>query len=170
MTTETMNKLQSAIETSGIKNYQFNVDLGTVLANNGVAFVKDAGGAIACFRRAEYGGATSPFNGIDVAVADYVDIHEFRTGGSFKAMKDFGEALSLSFTNEELQKMLSFTVDNYKVIPETGDYNRFVPLSDKAYEALTPEEKEDYDRKKEAAEEAAKKHLTPGFVAHIDLG
>jgi hypothetical protein len=73
-------------------------------------------------------------------------------------------------TDEDKNLIVQFEGNNSTLIPPTGDYNRFVPLTEEQYERLSPEEKEKYDAEKAAHDEYEKKYIGQNLAARISVG
>jgi hypothetical protein len=58
---------------------------------------------------------------------------------------------------------------NYNIIPETGDYNRFVYLTESQYNALSEEEKEKYNAAKDAYEKEKATYIGQNVSARITV-
>lgn len=151
MTTEIAAKIKSAIETSGITYYQFNTMNAMRMDNNGdnaFAFIDED---LECVHgvRMNYGG--SKLNMTDEPFlytnSGYAEISEFMMAGSRKELEDFFEAMDISLTDEQIKVMDEIAKSRTKMNPITGDYT-FAPVSEEEYESMTPEQKEEYDKKK----------------------
>ena len=147
MTLSNIKKFLAACQEAGIKNYQFDTDLGTHLYNNTETsiIVLDETEEVAYNFRNKINDLNTSYNGnLYVQGANLSDIHEVRFGGTIDEIKAFATAYGLTFTDEQLNLLLKNDLTNYNVKPETGDYN-FVPLTNSALEALSEEERKEYE-------------------------
>ncbi len=173
-----MNKSQAkkfiaAADTAGIKNYQFDTDLGSHLYNNDHSIIKfvESDEIVYNIRDSHFGGShNTNADPLQVVGAWCEDLHEARIAGSYSQIKTFLETLGVSLYDSDLKIMLDIENMNVDIIPATGDYNRFVPLTKKQYDALTPEEKEKYDAAKKADDDAKAKYIGQHAAASITLG
>lgn len=173
-----MNKTQTrkfidAAGTAGIANYQFDTDLGSHLYNNDHAIIKfiDADEIVYNIRDSHFGGShNSNHDPLQVVGAWCEDLHEARIAGTYSQIKTFLETLGVTLSDSDLKIMIDIENMNVDIIPATGDYNRFSPLTKKQYDALTDEEKAKYDADKKAADEAKAKYIGQHSAASITLG
>lgn len=173
MTGKQTKKFIEAAKTAGIKNYQFDTDLGTHLYNNSRAINKfvEADEIVYNIRDPRYGGSHNTYNdGVQVVAAWTEDIHEARIVGSCKQISTFLETLGVELSESDLKIMIDIDNSNVDIIPETGDYNRFKPLTQKQYDALSDEAKEEYNKAKEAEEERKHNYIGQNCAASITLG
>ena len=175
MTTEVCKKFLEAVKSADIKVYEFTTDVGSHFYNdNKTRFVIPNHDleAIIAIRPANFAGASFPTyaDKIQTVVANYGDIHEVRTAGSYEQIKNFVEAMGLSLTDEQAKIMLEIEHSNYDIKPETGNYvDRFKYLSKKQYDELSDEEKKSYDSEKEKYEEARKNYIGQNMAASISF-
>lgn len=160
MTENQITKFIEAADAANIKSYDFATDIYAHLYHDGESsLVKydSANKMLLNIRSSNYGGSVPQFgqNKILVTGADLIDVHEARIAGDYDQIKTFLENFGVTLSDDELKIMVDLNKMNYDIIPETGDYNRFVPLSKKQYDALSPEKKEEYDAAK--AEDDKKK-------------
>ena len=66
--------------------------------------------------------------------------------------------------------MVEIDKSNVDIIPATGDYNRFVPLTKKQYDALSDKEKKEYDKAKAEEEKRQHDYIGQNAAASITLG
>lgn len=112
-------------------------------------------------------GSLSGNNAIIMTGADPDSVKEFRLNGNFKTIKKFADALGVEISNEEEKLLRQIDINNLVVKPQTGDYsNIFHILSPEEIEALTPEEKEEYEEHVKKEEERLK--LPKGVPCRID--
>ena len=173
MTGEQTKKFIEAAKTAQIKNYQFDTDLGTHLYNNDHAFNKfvEADEIVYNIRNGKFGGS---HNGTDralqVVAAWTEDIHEARISGTSDQISTFLKTLGVELSDSDLKIMVEIDKSNVDIIPATGDYNRFVPLTKKQYDALSDKEKEEYDKAKAAEEKRQHDYIGQNVAASITLG
>ena len=141
-------QIMTAVNEAEITNYDFYTDVGTHLYNTkdtAIAFLDEEHNAvISVQKRFTLDGPPYPGN-LLLDVADIEDIHEFRCGGDYKTINKFIEAFGSSLTEEQYKLLLKIDRSNYDIKPETGDYVSFTPKSEAEVEAMTPEEKEEYE-------------------------
>lgn len=173
MTSEQCQSFLTAVESAGIKSYQFTTDTPSHLYNDGENHITKADFAKECivaFRSATIGGSHNVYNGIQVVIADFADVHEIRTGGSYDQIKKFCESFNVELTDDEFKVLLKIDKQNYDIKPETGDYNKsFTYLSSKQYEALSNKEKAEYAERKAAYEKAKAEYIPANQAAQITL-
>lgn len=172
MTGEQITKVIDTAKAAGITTYDFATDIYAHFYHDGEnSFVKydSTNDVLFNVRSSNYGGAVPQFgqNKILVMGADPIDVHEARIAGDYDQIKTFLENFGLDLSDDELKIMVDLNKMNYDIIPETGDYNRFVPLSKKQYDALTPEEKEEYDAAKAKDDEAKANYIGQHAAASI---
>ena len=173
MTSEQCKSFLAAVENAGIKLYQYTTDIPTHLYNDGKNHIAKADFTKNCvvgFRSATVGGSNNVYNGIQVVIADFSDIHEIRTGGSYEQIKKFCESFNVNLTDDEFKVLLKIDKQNYDIKPATGDYNNsFAYLSSKQYEALSNKEKAEYAERKAAYEKAKAEYIPANQAAQITL-
>ena len=172
MTKEQTRKFLDAVESAEIKYYEFDTDLGTHLYNNKEAILKfvEADEMVYNIRSNAYGGSTNTYGDRYQIVAAWTeDIHEARTSGTLDQITNFINAIGSSFTDDDIKILTNINQSTYDINPETGDYNRFVKLSKKEYDALTPEKKEEYDAKYAEEEKKKANYLPSGVSARITI-
>ena len=167
-----VSKIMSAIEDAKIEEFMVVDDIFVRYYNNktnSIVKADDANEMFVC-ARSNYseGGAYKALPGnLEVVAVDYTDMHEIRVAGDYQHVSDFLNKLGLSLTDEELAMLRTIDSRNFTIIPETGDYNpSFVYLTPEEYEALSEEEKEEYNKAK-ADYELRKNHLGQHFAASI---
>ena len=170
MTKNQILKIMSAMESAEIKNYMVVDDIVTRLYNCDTAIVKvdEADEMFIGIRANNIGGSHKRFDSnIEVVTMDFTDVHEIIVGADHDKIISFVENLGVSLSDDE--KKLIITIDDkyYDIIPPTGDYNRFVPLTEEQYEKLTPEEKEAYNKRKAEEEEKERKYIGQHRAARI---
>lgn len=112
-------------------------------------------------------GSLAGNNAIIMTGADPDSVKEFRLNGDFDTIKKFADALGVEISNEEEKLLRQIDINNIVVKPQTGDYsNIFHILSPEEIEALTPEEKEEYEEHVKKEEERLK--LPKGVPCRID--
>lgn len=174
MTQEQCEKFLAAVEAAGIKSYRFTSDIGTHLYNDGTTAIAKpiySIQAVVGLRRTKYSGAVQQFSGnINVDMIDFPDVHEILTGGSYNQIKTFCDTLGMDLNSDDLKILLEIDKGNYDIKPENGDYvNTFKYLSESQYEALSPEEKAEYDNKKAAYEKAKREYIPANQAASITM-
>lgn len=172
MTGAQTKKFLEAINKAGIESYEFDTDLVSHLYHNDNAIIKfvEEDEMIYNIRSMNYTGSHHPYQGnIQVVAAWTEDVHEARTAGNYEQIKTFLEALGATFTDSDTKIMLNIEKKNSDIIPATGDYNRFVPLTKKQYDALSDEKKEEYDAAKEKADKAAHDYIGQNSAVSISL-
>ena len=174
MTKEVCQKIFDAMESAGITTFEILTDGSFIRArNNEFDTVKwDGDETFICIRSEKTPSATSFAGNIRISVIHMDQIEEIRVGGELKQMKDYISALGFSLTEEEEKKIVKIESYNNRTInPLTGDYFDFAYLSEEEYEALTPEEKVEYDKKKAEYEAYKNEHyMGQGgkFVPHVE--
>lgn len=175
MNVKQTKKFIEAAKAANINNYQFDTDLGTHLYNNSYAINKfvEADEIVYNIRDARFGGSHNTYDknsSIQVTAAWVEDIHEARIGGSYDQISTFLKNLGVELSDSDLKIMINIDKANVDIIPATGDYNRFVPLTKKQYDALSEKEKEEYDIAKEEEEKRKHDYIGQGAAASITLG
>ena len=120
MTGKQTKKFIEAAKTAGIKNYQFDTDLGTHLYNNSRAINKfvEADEIVYNIRDPRYGGSHNTYNdGVQVVAAWTEDIHEARIAGSCKQISTFLETLGVELSESDLKIMIDIDNSNVDIIP-----------------------------------------------------
>ena len=163
-----------AAEAAELDYYQFDTDLGTHLYHNGkngiLKYIDDKE-LVLNIRDSYYGGNRDIYpDRLQVIAATIEDIHEARINGPADKIKVFLESLGADITDVDEKMMVNINNINVNIIPQTGDYNRFSPLTQKQYDELTPEQKEKYDEELAAYNEAKAKYIGQHAAARIDLG
>ena len=169
MTGSQIQTILSAVESAEIKQYQFITDNNDNYYNHDSSIVKfDSGNDIlwAIGLAPKFGNITG--NGaIIINGADSESVHEFRTTGDYESIKKLADALSIELTDDDQKLLLQINANNLVVKPVTGDYsNVFHKLSKEEYDALTDEEKAEYDEHVKKEEERFK--LPKGIAGRID--
>lgn len=173
MTNDLAKIIVGAIESAGIKKYQFDTDLGTHLYNNDNAIIKyiEGDSAVYNIRNGHSGGShnTSAYP-LQIVAAHVDDLHEARVSGTYDQISAFLEAAGVSLSYSDIKIMLDIDKGNTDLIPENGDYNRFKPLTKKQYEELSDKEKEEYDKALAAEEKRKHDYIGQNMSASITLG
>ncbi len=173
MTKDQVSKIVSALESAELKKYMVVDDINTRIYNSDNAIIKvdDADEMFVNIRANNVGGSHKRFDSnIEVICMDFTDAHEFIVGADHQKIIKFVEELGLSLSDEEVKLIIELDNGNYNLIPPTGDYNRFVPLTEEQYERLSPEEKEKYDAEKAAHDEYEKNYIGQNLAARISVG
>ena len=170
MNTNQVSKIMSAIKTAEIKEYKVTSTTGYHLQNNpssGVIIEDDANEMLHHIRAKSKAYGAEPFTGNAVVESlDYADISEFTIGGGFKAIKEFFSEMGITLTKEEQEMLVKIDRSNYQIIPETGNYHPFKPVSQEEYDAMTEEEKAAYDAAKKE-DEAIKSGINQGRAVRV---
>lgn len=170
MNTNQVSKIMSAIEAAEIKEYKVTSTTGYHLQNNpssGVVIEDDANEMLHNIRAKSKAYGAEPFAGNAVVESlDYADISEFTIGGGFKAIKEFFSNMGVTLTKEQQEMLLKIDRSNYQIIPETGNYHPFKPVSQEEYDAMTEEEKAAYDAAKKD-DEARRTGINQGRAIRI---
>lgn len=172
MTKNQVSKIMSAIESAEIKNFLVIDDITTKIYNSENAIVKAdlANEMFIGIKPNLTGGSHRRFDSkIEVICMDFTDAHEFVVGADHQKIIDFVEQLGVTLTDEDKNLLIEIDNQNYNLIPPTGDYNRFVPLTEEQYNRLSPEEKSEYDAKKQAYDEEERKYIGQNMAARIVL-
>lgn len=148
----------NAIKASGISVYEFVTSLNTHLYNDGKRSIAKCDmnkGCCVGIRSTATAGTTSSFaDNVQVVMANFDDVHEVRTAGTYEQVKAFVESFGLDLTTDELKIILEIDKHNYDINPATGDYNGFKYLSSAEYLALSEEDKAKYDAEKAKYEDS----------------
>ena len=150
MTEAQITKFMSAIESAEIKTFAFVDDITAYYKNgeSGVCVYDSANKAIVGIQLNTSGITAQSSNPLRFMMADIVDIHRAEVQGEYEAIKKFIDAYGLSLTDDQLQVILNLDRSNTIVKPVTGDYTvTYHKLSKEEYDALTEEEKKEYDEK-----------------------
>ena len=173
MNADQCKKWLAAIESAGIKAYQFDTDLGTHLYHDGehaIALTNDDLNAVVAIRSNNFGGSHNTYkNNVQVVMSDYADIHEVRTGGTSEQICKLVKELGITLTDEQVKIVVDIDKYNYDIKPETGNYLRFRYLTQKQYDALSDEEKAKYNSEKKEYEEEKEKYIGHNMAASITL-
>lgn len=172
MTKDQVSKIMSALESVEIKNYMVVDDITTKIYNSDTSIIKvdDADEMFVNIRANNVGGSHKRFDSnLEVICMDFVDAHEFIVGADHQKITNFIEGLGLNLSDDEKKLIVELDNGNYNLIPPTGDYNRFVPLTEE-HERLSPEEKEKYDAEKAEHDEFEKKYIGQNMAARISVG
>ena len=170
MTSDQINNIINAIESAEIKEYKVTSTCGMHLQVNpssGVV-IRDDGNEILHYIRNKsrvYGGEPFAGNAV-VECMDYGDVSEICLGGGFAAIKKFFNELGITLTQDQQEMLVKIDRSNYQIIPETGNYHPFKPVSQEEYEAMTPEEKAAYDAAKKN-DEAIKSGINQGRAVRV---
>lgn len=170
METSQVSKVINAIKDAGIKEYKVTSTTGYHLQNNpnsGIIIEDDANKFLHHIRAKSKVNGAEPFTGNAVVESlDYNDISEFTIGGGFEAIKKFFDNMGITLTQEEQEMLVKIDRSNYKIIPETGNYHPFKPVSDEEYAQMTDEEKAAYDAAKKE-DEAIKSGINQGRAVRV---
>lgn len=169
-------KFLDALDAAGIKKYEFDSDLGTHIYSDGEnAFIKyvEADEMLYGIRSTHNAGSHNVYdyntNPIHVICMWCEDAHECRTAGNYKQISTLLQELGATLSDEENKILLKITGMNSDIIPANGDYNRFVPLTEEQYNALTPEGKAKYDAEKAAYEDHQKNYIGKNMAGGVRL-
>lgn len=150
MTSEQARKLMSAIQSADITQYSFNTDVTTAYYNDGkTSFVVPdyTIEGVHAFKKNGFGGSHTYFPNEKKCCyyfSDFGDIHEFRTAGTVDEIKAFMDALEIDLTDDQIKILYWMQGSTNDIKPLTGDY-KFIPKSPEAVEAMTEEEREQYE-------------------------
>lgn len=172
MTKDQVSALMGAVEDLEIKYFMVVDDITTRLYNKDNAILKadDSNEMFVGIRANDIGGSHKSFaTNLQVVAIDYTDVHEFIIGADYQTTIDFMNKIGVELSDAEMEMILNLDKRNYNLIPPTGDYNRFVPLTEEQYEKLSPEQKEEYDAKKAEEEEKEKNYIGQNVAARIFL-
>lgn len=166
-----LNQVKSfmdAAKSADIKKFAFFDDIGTMYHDDGeraFLLLNESDETLWNFRKALHSEA---LEGIAVIANNIDDIRRAEVIGSYDQIKTFINKYGLSLTDEQLKILLILDTINKEVIPITGDYhNIFHKLSQEEYDALSPEEKAEYD---EHVKEEEKRYALPkGVSAQITV-
>lgn len=170
MTSNQYNKFKQALETAEIVSFAVEDDINGWYYHNGEnAFIKDNSDGVISIRSNKTSQSHPAFAGnVLVNFIEFVDIHVARTAGSAEKIKKFMEAMGASLSDDEYKLVLEIDKHNYDIKPVTGDYvSNFKYLSQREYDALSPEEKAAYDEEKAAYEKAKRDYLPQNQAASI---
>lgn len=170
MTPNQVSKIISAMESAEIKNYMVVDDITTKIYQSDTAIIKvdNDNEMFVGIRANNVGGSHKRFNAnLEVLTIDFTDAHEMICAGDYQKIIKFVEELGLSLTDEEKELIIEIDKGNHNIIPPTGDYNRFVPLTEEQYNQLTPEEKIEYDEKYAEWEEEQQNYIGQNIAARI---
>lgn len=173
MTKAQANALLQAVEDSGIKAYSFDIDDGVHFYNGENSIVKLSDELIVNLHSNTTGGSIKTFaeGSTTIMAAWCEDAHRFSTAGTPEQVQKFMDSLSISLTEEEVQKLVAIHGANYDIKPATGNYvDAFHYLSKKQYDALTPAEQQAYDTAKEKYETEKANYLGKNQAAQITAG
>lgn len=170
MTKDQVTKIMSAMESAEIKNYMVVDDIVTRIYNSDTAIIKvdEADELFVGIRSNNVGGSHRRFDSnIEVLTIDFTDAHEIIVGADYQKIIKFIEELGITLTAEDKNLIVQFEGNNSTLIPPTGDYNRFVPLTEEQYNRLSPEQKAEYDEKKAKHDEEEKNYIGQHVAARI---
>jgi hypothetical protein len=165
-----------AVEAAEVKEFTFESDLSSHFKNDGhrniVKADYDKECMIAFRANKTFGGSVKTFApSIEIIMSDFGDIHEARVGVNPQQAKKFIESLGgVELSDEDFKILLEIDGANRDINPVTGDYvNAFHYLTQKQYEQLSEEEKEEYDTKKADYEAKKASYLPKGAAAQITV-
>ena len=172
MTGEQMHKFIDAANAAELKCYSFDVDDGTHIINNSSDhIIKTVGDMLVNISSSNIGGSHNLFgtDKVMVTTADCNDCHKARISGDYDQIKTFLETLGVSdLSSDDLKIMLEINHKNYELKPITGDYvDVFHYLSKKEENALSPEEREEYEAAKAAYEKAKAEYIPQNQAAFV---
>lgn len=173
MTKDQVNKLLSAMETAEIDKFSVVDDTFVRYYNDGVCGIikpDTSNELFVCIAANNQGGSHKAFgSNLTVTSVDFTDMHEFVVGGDYEKISNFVEALGVELSDDDKKLIIEIDKRNYNIIPETGDYHRFVYLTEAQYDALTDEQKAEYDAAKEAYEKEKASYVGQNMAARITL-
>lgn len=155
MTTESWLKIKNAMTQAGIGKYQIDTDTDYHLFNdpdNAKVIVLDEGtSTFFNFRQRVANGADGWQDPIIVTSVTVEDAHMVKFGAGPEKIRQFIEAMGLNLSDEEMKAVIKINRGNYDINPITGDYllAGFKVLTEEEIEELSPQEKIDYEKKKE---------------------
>ena len=171
MNVDQCKKFMAGVESAEIKAYQFDIDDGTHLYHDGktaIAIPNHDLGAVVAIRSSNFGGSHNAYtNKVQAVLSDYGDIHSVRASGTSEQITKFVAELGVTLTDEQLKVVVNIDKYNYDIIPATGNYLGFKPLTQKQYEALSDEEKAKYDSEKDAYEKEKAQYIGQNMAARI---
>ena len=170
MTAAQINKFLSAAEAADIKGYSFFDDIQTRMVNGerSIVIFDEGNDALVCIRPTIQNGIQGKDNAITTIVEDIADVRRAEIYGNYESMKKFLEEYGVTLTNDQIEIILKIDRNNLVVNAMTGDYtNIFHKLSQAEYDALTPEEKAEYDEHVRKEEE--RYALPKGVSAQITI-
>lgn len=148
MTLEGMKKFLNALKTAGIKKWEGINDIASVhYYNNDNSFnlLDESDGTLYNFSRPI---PSSPYNNaktVMVRATNLADVHEVAFGGTFQEVKDFINAFGFSLDEDQTKILVNIYGSNYNLKPATGDYLSFKELTEAEINALSEEERADYE-------------------------
>lgn len=150
MTEAQVNKFMSAVEAAEIDNFCFVDDITCYYTNSesGVCVYDSADKAIISIQK---NSSSSPAlsNPLKFQMCDIVDIHRAEVSGTYEILGKFIEEYGLDLTDDQLKVLMRIDRNNTISKPVTGDYTTtYKKLTPEEYDALTEEEKKEYDKKK----------------------
>lgn len=147
MTESQVTKFINAAKTAEIKNFAFVDDITAYFKNGDSGIVKYDSGTLFSIGLNPATSAKDS-NPLRLMMADIIDIHRAEVQGDYESIKKFIDAYGLSLEDDELKVLIKIDRDNTIVKPVTGDYTvTYHKLSQEEYDALTEEEKKEYDEK-----------------------
>ncbi len=173
MTSEALNKIFSAMDTAGIKEFEVLTDGSFIhMRNNDFDTIKwDGSDLLICIRSEKSPGTTAFPGNVRVSTIHVDQVEEIRIGGDAKDMLAYLDALGFALEDDEKERVNKINAYNRSIIPPTGDYFNFNYLTKEEYDQLTPEEKEEYDKALRRHESYKSEHYMgqPGkFVNHVE--
>jgi hypothetical protein len=171
MELDTAKKFLSALDTVGLKDYEFVTDMSTRLLNNDTtAFcvVDEPGDSIYNFRKRLPSETYYKDNIISIQ-AQFGDIHEARFAASYEKMKEFIEVYGLPISDDQLKILINIDNSNRDIKPSGGDYlfpSTFVELTEEEIALLDDESKAKYE--KDLATWKESKKLPKGVAARVN--
>ena len=162
MKMESWLKFKNAIDQAGITKYQIDTDTDYHLFNDtdaGKVIVLDEGTeTFYNFRQRVANGADGWNDPIIVTGCTVEDIHMVKFGARPDKIREFIEAMGLNLTEDQEKAVIKINKGNYDINPATGDYilAGFKVLTEEEVEALSPQEKIDYEKNLEIYNERQK--------------
>ena len=138
----------------------------THITKNSGTVVKALEESIVGFRKPIFA-TQNDVNGIEFIELPLDQLCEVKVYGDYNQMKGLAEEIGVELSDSDLEILINIDKKDVQIEPETGNYQGFRYISGKAYELLTPEEKEAYDAKKEAYEAEKNKILGRNQAASI---
>lgn len=152
MTEAQVNKFMSAVESAEIENFCFIDDITCYYTNSdaGVCVYDSSNKAIVSIQK-NVAASAQLSNPLKFQMCDIVDIHRAEVSGTYEIIKKFIDEYGLDLTDDQLKVLLRIDRNNNINKPVTGDYTTtYKKLTPEEYDALTEEEKKEYDKKKAA--------------------
>ena len=155
MTSSSWQKAKAAMDAAGITKFQIDTDTDYHLFNdvdsNKVIVYDEGTETFYNFRQRIGNGSDGWKDPIIVTACDAVDIHMLKFGATPDKISKFIEEMGLNLDEDQMNAVIKINKGNYDINPITGDYilAGFKVLTEEEIEALTPQEKKDYEKKLE---------------------